>query len=218
MSKAGVTLLLVAGAAVTGAWSVAATDTRSLAFTLGVVPQQVAVSVPPGHEACQTPIDVSESFASVRMEVGTYGSEGPQVGLIVRPAGERGILSSGRLAPGYADNSTQTVRVAPVPEGRRVAVCIQNRGNSLVALYGGPALAARTSTATLDGQTLPSDISLVFLRQHKARLIGLLPVVFRRAALFHPTWVNAWVFWLLGGALLLVPLLLAMALSNSESR
>jgi hypothetical protein len=117
------------------------------------------------------------------------------------------------LARGYADNSLQAITVAPmVTEGARVSVCVTNRGRANVALYGGPDLAARTSTASLDGQPAGTDISLVFLRSHPASSLSLLPAIFRRAALFRLSWVGAWTLWLLAAAVtLLVPLLLALA-------
>ena len=217
MRKATIAFLLVAAMGVAAVVLAATRDSRSLASTLGVVPQLVAVSIPPGKQACQTPIDVSASFASVQIRVGTYRRSGPPLSVITRRAGEPVILSVGRLAPGYPDNSTQTVRVKPVRAGQRVAVCILNRGNRPLALYGGPALAARTSSATFAGKDLGTDITLVFLRRHSVRLLAMLPTIFRRAALFHPTWVGAWSFWLLGAALiLLVPLLLALGLRYSD--
>ena len=211
-------LLLVAGAAIAAASILATVETRSLAFTLGVVPQQVAVSIAPGHEACQRPLDVSSAFGYIRLVLGTYARPGPRLELSVRHADGNLTLGEGRLLPGYPDNSTQTVKVRPISGNVRAAVCVRNRGKGPVALYGGSALAARTSTATLDGKVLPSDISLVFVRQHKARLLSLLPVIFRRAALFHPAWLGPWTFWLLGGLFLLVPVGLALAVSRAEAR
>jgi hypothetical protein len=218
MRKASIAFLVVAGVGVASALLAGARDSPSpLAATLGVVPQEVAVSIPPGQQGCQTPIDLSASFASVQINVGTYRHLGPPISVITRRAGQPVVLSVGQLPPGYPDNSAQTVRVKPVAGGQRVAVCVLNRGNRPLALYGGPALAARTSTATLDGKVLSTDISMVFLRRHNVQLITMLPTIFRRAALFHATWVGAWTFWLLAGALvLLVPLLLAFGLRDSE--
>jgi hypothetical protein len=89
---------------------------------------------------------------------------------------------------------------------------VANRGRVNAALYGGPDLAARTSTASLEGQPAGTDISLLFLRSHPASSLSLLPAIFRRAALFRPSWIGAWTFWLLAAVVtLLVPLLLALA-------
>jgi hypothetical protein len=218
MRKASIAFLVVACVGVAAAVIVGTRDSPlPLAATLGVVPQEVAVSIPPGQQACQTPIDLSASFASVQINVGTYRHLGPPLTVITRRVGQPVVLSVGRLSSGYPDNSTQTVQVKPVGGGQRVAVCIVNRGRRALALYGGPALAARTSRATLDGKNLGTDISLVFFRRHHVQLLATLPSTFRRAALFHAAWVGPWTFWLLGAAfILLVPLLLASGLRDSE--
>ena len=69
----------MAAAALAGLVVVAITDDRELAFTLGVRPTQVAAVVEPGKRACQRPIDVAADARSVRFQVGTFRSPGPQL-------------------------------------------------------------------------------------------------------------------------------------------
>jgi hypothetical protein len=218
MRRAPLVFLLVACVAVGSALAFAGiSDSRSLAETLGVVPQQVAVSIPPGLQACQVPIDLSASFSGVQIKIGTYERSGPALTVITRRFSDDATLSVGRLAPGYADNSTQTVDVKTVGGGERVSVCVLNRGRHQLALYGGPALAARTSSARLNGKDLGTDISMVFLRRHRVHLLTMLPSIFARAALFRASWVGQWTFWVLAAAFVfLVPLLLALGLRGSE--
>jgi hypothetical protein len=82
-----------------------------------------------------------------------------------------------------------------------------------VGLRGGAPQAARASTARVEGQPVPADLTLVFLRAEASSALSLVPEMFERATLFHPGWVGAWTFWallvLVGAG---VPLLLWFAL------
>jgi len=217
MRRALFVFLLLAVAGISGAIAVAASDSRSLAFTLGVAPTQVAVALEPGQEACQEPIAVPAEFDAVEMIIGSYFLPGPKLAVEVRDAATGAMLTSGRLAAGYPDNSTQSVPVGPVSAGRRIAVCVRNEGGRRAALYGGIALAARGSEVRVDGHPVDADVTLVFRRQRPSSLLALVPDLARRATLFHPGWVGAWTFWVLGGALIfVVPLLLAASLTSAE--
>jgi hypothetical protein len=87
-----------------------------------------------------------------------------------------------------------------------------------VALFGGPALAARTSAAHLNGRELPTDIALVFERDDSRSALSLLATAFERASLWHPGWAGEWIFWVLLVAVVAgVPVLLAAALRASAA-
>ena len=217
MRRALYVFLVLAGAGIAGATAVAASDSRSLAFTIGVAPTQLAVALEPGQEACQEPIAVPARFDAVEMMIGTYVLPGPKLAVDVRDAATGAILASGLLPAGYLDNSTQSVPVDPVSAGRRIAVCVRNDGGRRAALYGGIAIAARGSEARVDGHPVDADLTLVFRRQRPSSLLALFPDLAGRAALFHPGWVGAWTLWILGGALIfVVPLLLAASLTSAE--
>ena len=69
----------------------------------------------------------------------------------------------------------------------------------------------------LTGGRTPSNLALalVFTAPHPASVISLIPTIFRRAALFHPAWMGAWVFWALLGAMLAGAILLLATLVNA---
>ncbi len=178
-------------------------------------PTAVAALVEPGKRACQRPVDVSAAARSVSFKVGTFGVPGPQLDVDVVTGAER--RAAGVVPAGYGDVTWQRARLdRELREGERVAVCISNRGRRRVALYGGPAQAARTSSAYLGARMLPADLALVFERDDGEAAIGLVPAAFERAALWHPGWTGPWVFWvLLGGLVVGVPVLLGAALRSS---
>ena len=122
------TLAALAGMAGVLAW--AAADRRDLAFTLGVVPGQVAARLAPGARACQEPIDVSEAFTRVRFQA----SGGQPLVIAVRslPGGQP--LGSGRLGGDYRGVVQPVVHVGRVAKEQRMSVCIRNGGARPIAL------------------------------------------------------------------------------------
>ena len=218
MPRAGtVSLLAVVGVGLLALIVVAASDQRQLAFTLGVRELEVAASVPPGHEACQRPIDVSARFRAVQFRLAA--SSGPVVPLVVtvRDASRGKLLGRGRIERGYRSGSSPIVDVGGVPAGSRVAVCVMNGGRRTIGLWGGPSITARTTHATLDGRPVGTDIGFAFVRDHPASLLSLVPSMLERMALFRPHFVGVWTYWLLLVLLLLgVPLLLVLGLREAE--
>jgi hypothetical protein len=195
---------------------IAAGHGRRLAFTLGVRPLAPVARVQPGHEACQRPIDISTSFSAVRVRVSTFGGPGVPLRVVVRDARSGRPLGRGRNAGGYAHGGFPLVAVGSVPEGARVAVCVRPEGRA-VELWGGTALTARGSSASVDGRPLSSDLSIDFMRPHEVSTLSILPQIFRRMALFRPGFVGAWTYWvLLALVALAAPALLALGVLSAE--
>lgn len=211
-------LIALVGVVVLGAAGIllgASADQRRLAFTLGVAPEGGVAPLRPGAEVCQAPIYSSAPFRLVAFEVDVRELPTPlQVEVRDLPGGGR--LGAGRLAPPYAAGALSAVDVGPVAGGRRISVCVRNAGRYRVDLAGGPAVAARTSTASVRGRSLRKDLTLVFLRGEPRSALELAPEMVRRAALFRPGWVSARLLWvLLGAVVTLVPALLVLALRSA---
>lgn len=191
---------IVLGAVVVGVIGlVLAATLRStpLAFTLGVPPAGAVAPLNHGDIACQAPIDVPEgsAFDRVTTQVGTYGASGSPLGVSVESLGGR-ILASGRIPGGYPDvaqQPTHDISLNRTVQPGRVRVCIRNRGRARVAIYGGPDLAARSSTATLDDKPLGADLDLTFERAPRS-YAQVVPDMLSRAALFRFPWMGAWTY------------------------
>src|SRR3954452_6432950 len=212
-------LLAICLAGVVGLALVAVTMRTRLAFTLGVTAGGVAAGLAPRHEACQTPVaipDADAAFERVVVTLGTYGRPGPPVEITVAPVRGGAALAQGRLPGGYPDvdrSPRHAVEVGKVTTQAPVRVCVRNLGDHKVAVYGNGPLASRTSSATLDGRPLNSDLSLTFELDGSPSLASLVPAIFNRASLFRAGWVGAWTYVVLALAMLLgVPLLVAAAL------
>jgi hypothetical protein len=194
-----------------------------LAFTLGVVPGAAVATLQPGDELCQQPIAVppGAGFDRVRFVLGTFGRPGPRVNVTVRDARTDTVLGRGRLPAGYADIGRQPshdVRVGSVPAERTVSVCLADRGDVKVALYGNADVAAAGTTATRQGKAQGYDLTLIFLRKPRP-VLAEAGAIARRAALFKPGWMGAWTVWLLAALVVLaVPALLVRAVAGAVAR
>jgi hypothetical protein len=195
-----------------------ATDERHLAFSLAVRASEPGVVVRAGHEACQRDIDVEERFDAITILPAAYFKAVPRLELRVLDRASRRTIATGLLPVGHTEDIPTTIRLAPaVPKGGRVDVCFRNAGGWKVALFSGPPTDNEPSFATLDGRLIQADILVDFLRTKPRTTLSLVPDIFRRAALFHPSWVGAWTFWLLAAVLALgVPAALVAAVRASS--
>ena len=197
MTLAGVVALVV----------VAALQRHSLAFTLGVARASTVARLGAGAEVCQRPIDVPADGGFDRVALGIRGGAGSPLRVTVRSAAGR-PLATGAVSAGSAVTRVRLDRgVTATP----IAVCIANRGPGGVGVLGDAELAARTSSATLDGRPLRRDVSLVFQREPRS-IATELPRMLARAALFRFAGMRAWVYVVVGLLLLAVgPMLLLRA-------
>lgn len=213
-------LILLVGVVVAGIAVVlvaAASDQRRLAFTLGVKSEDAVADLRSRAEACQQPINVSAPFDRVAFRVKALWPDTPPIDVAVRALPSHRFLGKGRLPGSYPDGAVREVEVGRIADVDQIAVCFKNAGDVDVALYGGPGLAARTSTLVLDGRPVRKDLTLVFLRDRPRSALALLPDMVRRATLFRPGWFAPAVLWaLLVAVVTLVPFLLAMALRGAR--
>lgn len=202
---------------------VAVTQRTPDGFSLGVPAGVVAAELQPGQQACQSPVaipDADARFELVVVQLGTYKLPGPPVEVTLGPAGTGKTLARGTLLGGYPDvnvAATQAIDVGPVNTRAPLRVCLRNAGEQRVAVYGNGAAASRTSSATLDGKPLETDLTLTFERVRSRSLASLVPAMFERASLFRAGFVGPWTIWLVAlVALLVVPLLVAAALRAAQ--
>jgi hypothetical protein len=81
--------------------------------------------------------------------------------------------------------------------GRRIRVCVTGELNTF-ALLGAP---ATDPDVAMTGPKRGLEFSLALLNDRQS-LLGSLSTAFSRAALFKPSWMGRWTFWLLTAALL----------------
>lgn len=216
MRRSGaIALLAVVAIGLLALLAVAGRDERDLAFTTGVVPTIPAAQLRPGVQVCQTNITVPTAFTRVRVKAGSPGGPGQPLAVDVRDE-SNALIAHGRIPGGYPYTTEQSARVGEVKAGRRVAVCVRNAGTRRAQVFGNTDVASLPTQAFVAGKLLPTDVTLVFLEDHRRSMLSALPDVFERASVFRPGWVGPWVYWVLMGlAVAAVPVLLARALADS---
>jgi hypothetical protein len=166
-----------------------------------------------GQVLCVTGLDLPAQTGQVEFELLTGAPSRPQMDLALRtPTGA--TLATSEL-PYLAGDGPRTKVAFPIPvrpgtpSSVPVSACVTptrtiNFGGTVN--IGGPA-------PTLDGQPIgPARIAVWFLPRvgSKRSLLAQIPTVFDRAALFRPSWVGAWTYYVLLG--LLLPLAFGLGL------
>jgi hypothetical protein len=180
-----ITFVVVAVVGIGALFAAVGADQRWTAFSPEVPPSQPIKTLEPGAQACQAPFRAVAGFGSVRTWISALARRTPALWLgVYSPRGA--TIATGRTEGGHGQFVAVTFNLnATVPGGRRVVLCLHNAGPQSVTLLGAN-----------------ERLAYLFLRRHPESLLSLLPTVFRRAALFRPTWVGAWTFWLLLAGLL----------------
>lgn len=206
----------IAVVALVGVLVAAAVDRRDLAFSPGVPIIGVAAQLGLGETACQRGVQVPAAFRAIQLTPRGLGGPGPAFSLdVVDPVTDRTIRHA-NVPGGYPDGRPLVVGVARVPAGRRIDVCVLDRGEVNLGLDGGKAESAPTSPLFVEERRSESTtLALEFLRGEPRSVLSQVPLIFRRAALFRPGWVGAWTFWALAALVGIgVPMLLARAVGG----
>jgi hypothetical protein len=197
-------LLAVAALGVASLVVMFALRDTELVYTLGVPDTGVAVTVPPGQEACQEPIPLPDGdrFDRVRMRI-----EGGAGILLVRELPSRRVLARGPIAD---TNGEQRIRVGEVAPRGAISVCVRAATGRL-HVHGSAGLANRNSGVGFRGRPIDVDMLVAFEGRPRS-LLSLVPAMGERAALWRPGFVGEWTYAVLGLLVLLgVPLALAFA-------
>ena len=205
-----VVMLAVAAVGLTALVVTLALRDSTLVYSLGVPDTGVAVTVPRGDEACQEPIPVpvGETFDRVRMRV-----EGGVGSLVVRGLPGRSALARGRIEDMTGQQSIGVGYVAPRGP---ISVCVRSTTGRL-RVHGAAGLANRNSGVGFRGEAIDVDMLVAFERPSRS-LLGLVPAMAERAALWRPGFVGTWTYAALAVLVLLgVPLALAVALRSASS-
>ncbi|MDQ6730278.1 MAG: hypothetical protein M3022_08240 [Actinomycetota bacterium] len=154
------------------------------------------LTLAPGSSVCEGPVT---SATPVRA-VGIWGAAlGAPAGLRLsaRTASGTRVLAAGTTVA-RTDEAEQQVELKPeVAGGIALLVCVTDlRGRFSIA--GSPAIDAKI---VMTGTPTGREFSLLLLDQRRS-LFSALPSIFSRAALFRPSWMGAWTFWMLGAGLL----------------
>jgi hypothetical protein len=195
-----IVLLALAGLLATGA-----TGRSFRTFALGAPNAAQIALVQPGLTVCEGA--VTSSAAAGAVEIWAASDEGlSEVITSVRDAATGARLASGATLVNQQPSEYSAGLDDPVRAGRPLNVCLTNRGPQPLSLLGS-APVRPTVVAEESGRSLHAEFSLVLMSAGHPSEIGLLGTAFARAALWRPSWVGSWTFWLLvAGLLATIPL------------
>lgn len=191
---------------------VLAFNQRDQAFTLGVQAIDAVGAMEPGDRICQGPIGLGAEFDAVEFRVGTHLQKGTE--LTVRAIARGKPIARGVLPPGYEDNSWHRVKLSQRVTSDPFDLCVYNTGKRAAVLYGGPPLAAPNSILKVKRKEVPADVSLVFFGEERS-LLGSVGDMLERASRFNLA-TTTWLWLLLGGVVIGVPVLLTGAFKSSQ--
>jgi hypothetical protein len=140
------------------------------------------------HRLCEGLIQGSSTTRGV--EVFADAAAGSPTVAVTVLSGGRPIATGSRTAE-PAGGEQRVGLDHPIPAHRPVEVCIGAAGGALTVLGA----AAHTPDVIAHGGAPGTQFALVLTRP--GTLLGSLSTAFERAAIFRPSWIGAWTFWLL---------------------
>ncbi|MGI8715022.1 MAG: hypothetical protein ACR2NR_17940 [Solirubrobacteraceae bacterium] len=153
----------------------------------------------PGTEACEGPITGSTGPVQGIRTWGAAIGHSTRLDIIAKsPAGQ--LLSAGSVAASVTANDYSAMLSTAIAQDRAITVCVSNSGGADFSLLGSPSVDPAIPMR-LRGVPSPLQFSLALLGPASSNL-SQLPLAFSRAAVFRPSWVGAWTFWLLLAAIL----------------
>jgi hypothetical protein len=178
-------------------------------FALDAPNQGQVALLKPGHQVCEGPITTPAPIQGVGIWGGAVvGSS--QITATIEDASTHRPLATGTITAA-GPSELRKLLSATVPPGRAVRVCLRGRSGQF-SLLGS---AAVDPAVVLHGGVAGSEFSLVLLRRSGQSLLGSLPLAFGRAALWRPSWVGSWTFWVFAGLLLSTILLGSIAIASA---
>lgn len=146
-----------------------------------------------GQHICESPIESEGAFRTAVFWTAGVGSSA----LVKVHAGTTArapIISEAVLAGTNGVPASTPVRLTKaVDSGAPVTICLSER-HATMTLYGG---SPSYGGPTIIGSSPGTALWLQLQTSKPQSLLASLPVAFRRASLFRPTWVGAWTFWVL---------------------
>jgi hypothetical protein len=169
------------------------------AYAVGVPAVRKVAVARPHHEVCEGPISSQYAFQSVVLW-GIYVSGKPLVRVSGLSAAAKGVISAGlveRSPPGGYGRFTAKLR-SSVAGDQAVEVCVSDPDGKLRLRGSTPGYTG----VAIGGTKSLTAFSMVLLEPTRHSFLGSLSLAFSRAALFRPSWVGPWTFWVLLIALL----------------
>lgn len=165
-----------------------------LSGTNGVSPEAFPATIGlDGSPLCTTGVSLPEGTDAVRLWVGTYRRLGVKMTMTVRDATGKQLGTS--TPPAFNDGGYPIFKV---PRGLNgpATLCFRTDGSNAAVAGNLNGNLSPEQTSTIGKKPVNGDISIEYMRAGSDSTWSMIPTVFSRAALFRPSFVGAWTFWL----------------------
>jgi 4-amino-4-deoxy-L-arabinose transferase-like glycosyltransferase len=168
-------------------------DADRVVYTNNIPARVLATAANPGDRMCRRLVQIPKGATAVQLTPLTYGRPGPPLDLVVRTPGAS--LRS-HVDGGYPDLKWASFRFAPPGRTALATICVTNAGTRRVAFAGVGYDTSRFSPLTVNRTPQRGDLAVQVLGKRQS-LLGLAPTIFKRAAVWGPTFIGSWTYYLL---------------------
>jgi hypothetical protein len=167
-------------------------DHRERVYVLRAPNPVPVATLADGQRACEGPVPATAAIAGVR--VWGAGLKGvASLRLDLRSHGN--VLATGAVSVPARYGAYTAILNRPLRRQGRVTVCVSATGRTPFLLLGNPPIVPGVHL-TLVGRPSPNQFSVALVGRPTSNL-SQLSTAFSHAALFRPSWVGPWIFWLL---------------------
>ena len=169
------------------------TKADRLAYTNNVPTKVTAASIAPHERMCRGLLLLPAGSKELRLVVLTGGKPGPPLAMTLQTPTQ---TTRSSLAGGYGDGALQSFRFSGVTGTAQSRLCVTNEGRTPAAFGGVAWTTTEGSVLRAAGKKVPGDLSIDIYGGHR-RLADIVPDIMRRAAVWAPSWVGPWTYYLL---------------------
>jgi hypothetical protein len=167
-------------------------DHRERVYALRAPNSVPVATLAAGQRACEGPVPATAAVAGVRVW-GAAVKGVTSLRLQLRSHGN--VLATGAVSVPARYGAYTAIVNRPLPRRGRVTVCVSVTGRTPFVLLGNPAIVPGVRL-TLAGRPSTNQFSVALVGRPTSNL-SQLSTAFSHAALFRPSWVGPWTFWLL---------------------
>lgn len=146
-----------------------------------------------GSPLCTKGVTLPADTDAVRLFVGTYRRLSVKMTMTVRSAAGKQLGTS--TPPAFNDGAHPTFKV-PRGLSRPATLCFRTDGSNVAVAGNLNGNLSPEQISTIGKRPAKGDVSIEYMRAGSRSTWSMIPTVFSRAALFRPSWVGAWTYYL----------------------
>lgn len=146
-----------------------------------------------GTPLCTSGVTLPAGTDAVRLFVGTYRRIGVRMTMTARNAAGKRLGTS--TTPAFNDGAHPSFKV-PSGLGPAATLCFRTDGSNVAVAGNLNGNLSPEQITTIGKKPAEGDVSIEYMRAGADSVWSMIPTMFSRAALFRPSFVGAWTYWL----------------------